>query len=544
MNTKKLALALFPLLLAFASCMNIDGSSGKEGAIRVTLPESGSRGACTLSKDNPLYEVSLMQGEKTLKTLSSESTGGGDFVFDELEPGTYKIVVTARQQDGTFLARNSAEVEVTAGETQNCPITLILAGNKGEVFNSDYYVLQDTSHVDFLQANEISSSTTISNSGNKTTGTEDIAGNKYYAQFTTYSSSSNVFIYKNNISSPIAIETSKEKSSTITDFLYYDTVNSSLWVGLYSSSGFYFANNINKLFYEDGSNPDSITLNTPCTLSGILIYPNATYTAFAASGTELYIAYTNDGTSYLQRAKIEGQNNSFTITTIGNPQSTQDMGIDGTITDIVIHYDGYIYALVSQMGYTYTGGSSQNSFSLTPEDINYSRGAILRLYSTSSGFKVSAKTGWTEDSRTIYTKGEKPGSDTIYNDYSGVKSYIDTLEYLREENGGLKLYAPKYSERNSHFYGPRRFVAIKPKELAIADSGANLMLPDYDNKKTGGFFTHNRIVNVDLYKFAIDSNSVVNLNNISFATIYPLTGIGFSSSADTYQYTASTEADE
>ena len=47
MNTKKLALALFPLLLAFASCMNIDGSSGKEGAIRVTLPESGSRGIYT-----------------------------------------------------------------------------------------------------------------------------------------------------------------------------------------------------------------------------------------------------------------------------------------------------------------------------------------------------------------------------------------------------------------------------------------------------------------------------------------------------------------
>lgn len=544
MNTKKLALALFPLLLAFASCMNIDGSNGKEGAIRVTLSESGSRGTYTLSKDNPLYEVSLMQGEKTLKTLSSESTGGGDFVFDELEPGTYKIVVTARQQDGTFLARNSAEVEVTAGETQNCPITLILAGNKGKVFSSDYYVLQDTSHVDFLQENEISSSTTVSNSVNKTTGTEDIDGNKYYAQFTTYSSSSNVFIYKNNISSPVAIETSKEKSSTITDFLYYDTVNSSLWVGLYSSSGFYFANNINKLFYEDGSNPGSITLNTPCTLSGLSIYPNATYTAFAASGTELYIAYTKGGTSYLQRAKIEGQNDSFTITAIGNPQSTQDLGVDGQITDIVIHYDGYVYVLVSQMGYSYTGGSSQNSFSLTSGDINYSRGAIVRLEPTSNGFKVSAKTGWKEDSRTIYTKGEKPGEDTIYNDYSGVKSYIDTLEYLREENGGLKLYVPKYSERNSQFYGPRRFVAIKPKELAIADSGANLMLPDYDNKKTGGFFKHNRIVKVDLYKFAIDSNSVVDLDNISFAPVYPLTGVGFSSSADTYQYTASTEADE
>lgn len=77
MNTKKLTLALFPLLLAFASCMNINSSSGKEGAIRITLPESGSRGAAQLSKDNPLYEVSLMQDDKTIDTKSSESTGGG-----------------------------------------------------------------------------------------------------------------------------------------------------------------------------------------------------------------------------------------------------------------------------------------------------------------------------------------------------------------------------------------------------------------------------------------------------------------------------------
>lgn len=533
MNTKKLALALFPLLLAFASCMNIDGSSGKEGAIRVTLPESGSRGIYTLSKDNPLYEVSLMQGDKTLKTLSSESTGGGDFVFDELEPGTYKIVVTARQQDGTFLARNSAEVEVTAGETQNCPITLILAGNKGKVFSSDYYVLQDTSHVDFLRENEISSSTTVSDSRNKTTGAEDIDGNKYYAEFSTYTSSSNVFIYKNNISSsPVDIETSKEKSSTITDFMYYDTVNSSLWVGLYSSSGFYFANNINKLFYEDGSQPGSITLNTPCTLSGLSIYPNAQYTAFAASGTELYIAYTNNGTSYLQRAKIEGQNDSFTITTIGNSQSTQDMGVDGQITDIVIHYDGYVYVLVSQNGEKYVTDAY-----LTNESTNtlYSRGAILRLYSTSNGFKVSAKTGWTESARTIYTKGDLP--DALNTDYSGVKDYVTTLESFRN---GLDLYIPNYSQRNSHFYGPRRFVAIKPKELTIADSGANLILPDYDNKKTGGFFKHNRVVNVNLYKFAIDPSSVVDLNSISFVAASINTTIGFS----TDSYTGATEADE
>lgn len=529
MNTKKLALALFPLLLAFASCMNIDGSSGKEGAIRVTLPESGSRGTYTLSKDNPLYEVSLMQGEKTLKTLSSESTGGGDFVFDELEPGTYKIVVTARQQDGTFLARNSAEVEVTAGETQNCPITLILAGNKGKVFSSDYYVLTNSNgYTDFVNSVD---STTYMSSTQARLGAEDINGTQFSVR-KSGGSSFEFYIFKNE-SSAATVAISQSGIAAIDDYIYYDTINDSLWLGAYSSSGFYFANNINKLFYEDGSNPGSITLNTPCELSGISIYPNATYTAFAASGTELYIAYTDNGTSYLQRATITGNNNDgFTITAKGEAQSTQSMGVDGQITDIVIHYDGYVYVLVAQTGEKYATDAY-----LTSETTKaiYSRGAILRLYSTSNGFKVSAKTGWTESERTIYTKGTLP--DALNSPSSGVQDSVTTLESFRN---GLDLYIPNYSQRNSHFYGPRRFVAIKPKELAIADCGANLMLPDYDKQKTGGFFKHNRVVNVDLYKFAIDSSSVVDLNSISFVAASINTTIGFS----TDYYTASTEADE
>ncbi|MGN0755475.1 hypothetical protein [Treponema sp.] len=372
-------------------------------------------------------------------------------------------------------------------------------------------MLQDTSHVDFLQASEISSSTTISNSGNKTTGTEDIAGNKYYAEFSSYSSSSNIFIYKNSTSSSsVDIETSKEKSSTITDFLYYDTVNSTLWVGLYSSSGFYFTNNIDKLFYEDGSQPESVTLNNPCTLSGLSIYPNAQYTAFAASGTELYIAYTNNGTSYLQRAKIEGENDSFTITTIGNPKSTQDMGVDGQITDIVIHYDGYVYVLVSQTGSkNFTDMYMVNDLNNVSEETTvYSRGAIVRLEPTSSGFKLSAKTGWTEDSRTIASSNKDKNPFTSDSDNYKNYTFYD-----------VNAYIPEYSERNSHFYGPRRFVAIKPKELAIADCGANIVMPDYESQKNGKLFKHNRIVKVDLYKFALESSSVIDLNSINFSNL-------------------------
>ena len=487
MNTKKLALALFPLLLAFASCMNIDGSSGKEGAIRVTLPESGSRGTYTLSKDNPLYEVSLMQGDKTLKTLSSESTGGGDFVFDELEPGTYKIVVTARQQDGTFLARNSAEVEVTAGETQNCPITLILAGNKGKVFNSDYYVLTDSSgYTDFV--NSVDSTTSISTQSVRL-GAEDINGTQFTA--TTASGSTFGFTLFGN-DNPATIFIDKSNLTRITDYFYYDTLNDSLWLGAYSTTDencIFFIKNAKEI-------TDKTHYSTPCTLSGLSIYPNAQYTAFAASGTELYIAYTNDGTSYLQRAKIEGENDSFTITTIGNPKSTQDMGVDGQITDIVIHYDGYVYVLVSDR-------EKLNGSAINDGDTVKSRGAILKISGTDSGFEVEDILGWTNSARAI--KSKKLNDEN--NPYNGVSEQIDSIN----------AYIPALSESSKKFYGAERFVAIKPKELAIADCGANIILPDYKNKKNGNMFQHDRVVTVNLYDFAI--SNVTELNNLDFKSL-------------------------
>lgn len=366
-------------------------------------------------------------------------------------------------------------------------------------------------------------STTYMSSTQARLGAEDINGTQFSVG-KSGSSSFEFYIFKNK-SSAATVAISQSGIAAIDDYIYYDTINDSLWLGAYSSSGFYFINEANKI------NSDT-NYSTPCTLSGLSIYPNTTYTAFAASGTELYIAYINGETSYLQRAKIEGENNSFTITAIGNPQSTKDMGVDGQITDIVIHYDGYVYVLVSQNGEKYIADAY-----LTSETTKaiYSHGAILRLYSTSTGFKVSEKTGWTESARTIYTKGDATSSLKSSSQLNG-----NAIEFLDNFKSGLDLYIPKYSERNSHFYGPRRFVAIKPKELAIADSGANLILPDYDKKKTGGFFKHNRIINVDLYKFAIDSNSVVDLNSISFVAASINTTIGFSTDG----YTNATEADE
>lgn len=352
-------------------------------------------------------------------------------------------------------------------------------------------------YTDFV--NSVDSTTSMSSTQARL-GAEDINGTQFSVR-KSGGSSFEFYIFKNE-SSATTVAISQSGIAAIDDYIYYDTINDSLWLGAYSSSGFYFINEANKI------NSDT-NYSTPCTLSGLSIYPNATYTAFAASGTELYIAYTNDGTSYLQRAKIEGENDSFTITAIGNPQSTQDMRVDGQITDIVIHYDGYVYVLVSQTGSkNFTDMYMVNNLiSGSEETTVYSRGAIVRLEPTSSGFKLSAKTGWTEDSRTIASSNKDKNPFTSGSDSDNYTFY------------DVNAYIPEYSERNSHFYGPRRFVAIKPKELAIADCGANIVMPDYGSKKRGKLFKHNRIVKVDLYKFALESDSVTDLNNISFSNL-------------------------
>ena len=505
MNTKKLALALFPLILTLVSCMNMNSSNGKEGAIRVALPGSSSRGSITLSKDNAIYTVSLMQDDEQVKEPQTGSAGGGDIAFDNLEPGTYTVEVSARQPDGAFLSKGSQNVKVTAGETASCSITLILAGNNGKVFSSNYYVLRETygSSYNAEFFDNVSSTTNISIM-NPDDAFEDINGDKYYININDVSSPSTGLafeILKNNTSTANYTITIEGASKKFEDSLYYDPVNDSLWIGAMSSSNeYYFAKDINKLEYDE----------TFSEKTEIPTYYPGEITAFAISGNDIYIASPLDnGASNLIRGVIEGSNDDgFTITTSDLPMSTQDMGTGGTITDILIHYDGYVYALVSQTGsQNFTDMYMVNNLnSGSTETTVYSRGAVVRLEPTSNGFKVSEKTGWTESSRIIASsnKDKNTFTDSDKNTYT----YYD-----------VNAYIPNYSERNSHFYGPRRFVAIKPKELAIADCGANIVMPDYGSQKRGKLFKHNRIVKVDLYKFALESNSVTDLNNINFSNL-------------------------
>ena len=61
-----------------------------------------------------------------------------------------------------------------------------------------------------------------------------------------------------------------------------------------------------------------------------------------------------------------------------------------------------------------------------------------------------------------------------------------------------------------------RIVAIRPKELVIADCGANFVLPDYDGKKNGKMYAHNRLMTVNLRNFAIGCKKEFSESELKF----------------------------
>lgn len=519
MNIKKFSFAFLPvLILALVSCMNMNSSNGKEGAIRITVPGE-ERGLYTFNKSNASsYKVSIILDKEVIDSQTAE-LAGGVITFDELEPATYTVKAEAFDSDGIRIGSGSIEVKVVAGETAEKTILMILASNR-DVINYQKYYLWNVYNSKYYydEFNSITSDLTINNidsvSSNKP-GNSTILGfaESFYAYYIYYIENAdsqfnrtNFIYYKGKGSGPYDI---KFTSTSVKDPLYFDDSTDCLWIGGYDSS----SGELKLLQITEPSTNFISTISSATSLySTNFSVSRASYTAFAIQGSDIYIAYTNSGTSYLQRGTITGSNDSgFSITAKGTAQSTEQMGVAGTINDIAILYDGYVYVLISDR-------EKLNGHTINDGDTVKSRGAILKISGTDSGFEVEDILGWTNSARAI--KSKKLNDEN--NPYNGVSEQIDSIN----------AYIPALSESSKKFYGAERFVAIKPKELAIADCGANIILPDYKNKKNGNMFQHDRVVTVNLYDFAI--TNVTELNNLDFKRL-SINGIissidGFSSS--------------
>lgn len=447
---------------------------------------------------------------------------GGVITFDELEPTTYTVKAEAFDSDGIRIGSGSEEVKVVAGETAEKTILMILT-NGGEIYETNYLLFYYNSNTNKYyyadSTSEINDQIITGNNSVIAGYTEDKNGAvyQYFKSNNTADGggmtiSDYTSIQKTN-GDQTYFKITYQDDTPVIDPFYYDETTDALWIGHYATTN----NTLKFLKIENPSTKFSSIQDYPtfATSTGFSV-SGATYTAFAIQGSDIYIAYTNSGTSYLQRGTITGSNDSgFSITAKGTAQSTEQMGVAGTINDIAILYDGYVYVLISDIEKL-----TDHDHTINDGDTVKSRGAILKILGTDSGFEVENILGWTNSARTISSK--------LNNDSNNLYNNIDAIYQIKS----IKAYIPKLSESSKKFYGAERFVAIKPKELAIADCGANIILPDYKNKKNGNMFQHDRVVTVNLYDFAI--TNVTELNNLDFKRL-SISGIissidGFSSS--------------
>ena len=477
---KKLIFSILPaFLFAFISCMNMSSGSGENGSVRVVLPGSG-RATYSYDKNNAGKFIVRLYNDDFDQT--EEGAVGGVIEFGDLEPGKYTATAEAWNAGENILeGSGSTEITVRAGETTDCNIAMILEGQTA--YYSKYMILTNYSNIKKLYNYTTMQEIYIEG---LTLGeapynpVEDREGKIYYIRDDT--------LHRND--EPLLSQI--DASNLIKNPLYYDSTTDSLWLASFGSD----KSSVNFSVFE---NPSAATSNTnPSTI----LYDDSYYLnnnnsfscqAFAVKEDNIYIAYNNLN---ILLAKKD--------TSISNTEATITLALSGEVTDMAVLEDGTVAVLVNEKSL-----NPANQFTLNDGCTVYSRGALVLLSSDLSTYKVY---GWTDSPRTI-------------------RATEDTKNPVKEWTS-ITAYIPDYAERNSHFYGPMRIVAIRPKELVIADCGANFVLADYKKHRQGKMFTHNRLMTVNLRNFAIGCKKEFSEDELKFQNLSISGNIEVSTSGD------------
>ena len=411
----------------------------------------------------------------TTLTKPRKELWGGVIEFGDLEPGKYTATAEAWNAGENILeGSGSTEITVRAGETTDCNITMILEGPTA--YYSKYMILTNDPNVKKLYNYTTMQEISIEDftlGGASYNPVEDREGKIYYI--------SDVTLHRNG-----ELLSQIDTSNLIKNPLYYDSKTDSLWLASFNSDMSF----VNFSVFE---NPSAATSNTkPSTISYEDSFSGInSCQAFAVKGDNIYIAYNNLN---ILLAKKDTSISSTEATII---LSNITPALSGEVTDMAVLEDGTVAVLVRSIGVT----SETKVFDYTvlnDKDTVYSRGALVLLSSDLS--KVEKVLGWTDSPRTISATGE----DTE----NPVKKWTSITAYI-----------PEYEERGTHFYGPLKIVAIRPKELVIADCGANFVLPDYSEKKNGSMFAHNRLMTVNLRNFAIGCKKEFSESELKFRNL-------------------------
>ena len=174
--------------------------------------------------------------------------------------------------------------------------------------------------------------------------------------------------------------------------------------------------------------------------------------------------------------------------------SLDDFDIDSTTlesceyTDI-IYQDGFIFILFRNV-------REDSSYGVD----FYSRGGVICFNTFTKS--VERVIGWTENplsndaySYLTYSGLVKNTTDDYY-----VLAKVSDIVDKNEGSSLFNIYCPESDDEG--FYGPEKFIALKPKKLVIADNGMAYYTDDNDAYRVKNL---NRVVIVDLETFALES---------------------------------------
>ncbi len=418
---------------------------------------------------------------------------GGVIEFPDLEPGKYTATAEAWNTDENILeGSGSTKITVKAGETTDCNIIMILEGQTA--YYSKYMLFSDYSGN--MYAYDYSTCTEKKKWGFENNNpclyfAESSDGSIYYVQeyYNSFQSAlTDYYSYKYDFNTT---SESTKLNGTNQGFFdgYYDSTTDIYWVIREAVD----SNNLSSYtlyLYKDGSG-----YNTQIVRNG--------FGDCAIRGENLYYS---SGVNPIGYATFDYTTGAATeITT----KPLSDFGVSGKVTDMAVLENGIVAVLIRDANASSTYGMSTpysvtDTYNVENNVTVTSRGALLIL---SSDLSLIKKLGWTDSSRTISATLKNDSS----NPYNGAPS--------NSQIASITANIPKYEERNTHFYGPMRIVAVRPKELVIADCGANFVLPDYSEKKNGKMFAHNRLMTVDLRNFAISCKKEFSEDEIKFQNL-------------------------
>ena len=416
----------------------------------------------------------------TTLTKPRKELWGGVIEFGDLEPGKYTATAEAWNADENILeGSGSTKITVRAGETTDCNITMILEGETA--YYSKYMILTDYSNTkyiyDYPSCNKSSKSVSFGTSYNTV---EDNNGQIYHIEGSN--------LYKDNVS----VLNISDTSNLIKNPLYYDSKTDTYWIGLEKKI-------IQFQFCLQNSDKSGNTeaFGDPRTPQG------QSFLNFAVQENKVYLIYIDYEDSSDPNIIYFTKDENVKLTEQKRIQLST-IGVSGEVTDMAVLEDGTVAVLVNEKSL-----NPANQFTLNDGCTVYSRGALVLLSSDLSTYKVY---GWTDSPRTI-------------------RATEDTKNPVKEWTS-ITAYIPDYAERNSHFYGPMRIVAIRPKELVIADCGANFVLADYKEHRQGKMFTHNRLMTVNLRNFAIGCKKEFSEDELKFQNLSISGNIAVTTSGD------------